>query len=241
VAELEPETPAEYIRRVCADHELETVFQPLVELETNTRIAYEALTRFPGEPEWATSDWFIAASDLGEGEKLELAAVAAALAHLEDIPGDAALAINASPAVASTDEFFYLVAPFAHRIIIELTEYDPVDDYDALVDQLAGLRELGARIAVDDVGAGFATLRHILRLAPDIVKLDLSLTRGIAENLNSRALTSALVGYGEHTGALVAAEGIESAAELAILRELGVQHGQGYLLGRPASLKAHLN
>jgi EAL domain-containing protein (putative c-di-GMP-specific phosphodiesterase class I) len=240
MAEPEPETPAEYIRRICAG-ELETVFQPLVELESNACIAYEALTRFPGEPDWATSDWFVTASDLGIGAKLELAAVAAALAHLDDIPPHAALAINASPAVAATEEFFQLVGPFAHRIIIELTEHDPVDDYDVLVKQLAALRELGARIAVDDVGAGFATLRHILRLAPDIVKLDLSLTRGIADNLNSRALTSALVGFAEHTGALIAAEGIESADELAILRQLGVGHGQGYLLGRPGSLKAHLN
>jgi EAL domain-containing protein (putative c-di-GMP-specific phosphodiesterase class I) len=230
----------ERIRRACAASELETVFQPMIELESNDCIAYEALTRFPDD-RWEPRDWFAAASELGIGAKLELSAVAAALAHLDDIPASAAIAINVSPAVALTVEFFELVAPVASRVIIELTEHEPVDDYAELAAGLQKLRDLGARIAIDDVGAGFASLRHILRLAPDIVKLDLSLTHGIATDADTRALTSALVGFAETTGALIAAEGIETAAELAVLRELGVGHGQGYLLGRPNSLEAHLN
>jgi len=230
----------ERIRIACAASELETVFQPMIELESNDCIAYEALTRFPDD-RWEPREWFAAASELGIGPKLELCAVAAALEHLDDIPPTAALAVNVSPAVAITTEFFELVAPVASRLIVELTEHEPVDDYPALADGLQRLRELGAQIAVDDVGAGFATLRHILRLSPDIVKLDLSLTHGIATDAGSRALTSALVGFAESTGALIAAEGIETPTELALLRELGVDHGQGYLLGRPNPLEAHLN
>lgn len=213
----------------------------MIELESNDCIAYEALTRFPEDTAWTTCEWFAAAETLGVGAKLELAAVAAALRHLEDIPPTAALAINVSPAVAVTDEFFDLVAPFASRLIIELTEHQAVDDYDALLDGLQDLRELGARIAIDDVGAGFASLRHILQLTPEIVKLDLSLTAGIMRDARSRALTAALVEFAARTGALIAAEGIETQPELELLRELGVDHGQGYLLGRPDPLEVHLN
>jgi len=126
-------------------------------------------------------------------------------------------------------------------LIIELTEHEPVHDYEAVVEGLADLRRLGARVAIDDVGAGFASLRHILRLAPDIVKLDLSLTHGIEDDPNVHALTEALVRFSENTGALITAEGIETTSELRLLRMLGIDHGQGYLLGRPGPLEAHLN
>jgi EAL domain-containing protein (putative c-di-GMP-specific phosphodiesterase class I) len=229
------------IRHVCAHDEVETVFQPLISLESNECIAYEALSRFPDDVDWTTSEWFATARKLGEGAALELAAVRAALTHLDGIPPETALAINVSPAVAVTDEFFELVAPFAHRLIIELTEHEPVDDYATVVAELDDLRNLGARIAIDDVGAGFASLRHILRLAPDIVKLDLSLTHGMEDGSGAHALTSAMVGFAADTGALIAAEGIETHSELDLLRKLGIDHGQGYLLGRPGPINAHLN
>jgi EAL domain-containing protein (putative c-di-GMP-specific phosphodiesterase class I) len=227
------------IRHACA--QVETVFQPLISLESNECIAYEALSRFPDDVEWTTSQWFATARELGEGAALELAAVRSALAHLDDIPPKTALAINVSPAVAVTDEFFELVAPFAHRLIIELTEHERVEDYATVVAALEDLRNFGARIAIDDVGAGFASLRHILRLAPDIVKLDLSLTHGMEDGSGAHALTSAMVGFAADTGALIAAEGIETDSELDLLRKLGIDHGQGYLLGRPGPLNAHLN
>ena len=231
----------ERLRRAFTDAALETVFQPVVDLASSDCIAYEALTRFPDEPSRTTREWFAAATDLGVAVELELAAIAAAISHLEDIPSETALSINVSPAVAITDEFFELVAPFAPRLIIELTEHEPVDDYAALALALQDLRDQGARIAVDDVGAGFAGMRHILRLGPDIVKLDLSLTQGIEKDAGMRALTAALVDFAGSTGALVAAEGIETPVELALLRSLGVGHGQGYLLGRPSPLEGHLN
>jgi len=230
------------IERACADPDLRTVFQPMIELDTKDCIAYEALTRFSDDDDSLTTrDWFAAAESLGIGAKLELAEVAAALRHLEDIPATAALAINVSPKVAVTDEFFELVAPYASRLILELTEHEPVDDYDALVDGLQDLRDLGARIAIDDVGAGFASMRHILRLAPEIVKLDLSLTADVTHSAGSRVLTSVLVDFAERTGVLITAEGIETLAELEVLRELGIDHGQGFLLGPPRALEAHLN
>lgn len=227
------------IRRLCAEGRLETVFQPMIELDSNHPVAYEALTRFPDERH-STREWFAAAAELGVSLELELAAIRSALTHLDEIPPETRLSINVSPAVAVTDEFFDLAAPVADRLIIELTEHEPVDDYDALDDALSHLRTMGALIAVDDVGAGFATLRHILRLAPDILKLDLSLTHAVETDSGSRALTSALIDFADNTGAVIAAEGIESESELEVLRELGIDHGQGYFLGRPRRLVPQL-
>ena len=227
------------IRRLCGDGQLETVFQPMIELGSNHHVAYEALTRFPGETR-STRDCFVDAAELGVGLELELAAVKSALTHLGEIPVGTRLSINVSPAVAVTDEFFDLVAPMAERLIIELTEHDPVDDYDSLGQALSHLRTMGALIAIDDVGAGFATLRHILRLSPDILKLDLSLTHAVETDPGSRALTTALIGFADDTGTLIAAEGIETEGELEVLRELGVDQGQGYFLGRPERLVAHV-
>jgi EAL domain-containing protein (putative c-di-GMP-specific phosphodiesterase class I) len=229
------------IDRACRDAELQTVFQPLIDLAHDHVVAYEALTRFPGDVTWTTRDWFANANAVGLGLRLELAAVANALTHLDEIPPDTALAINVSAAVAMTDAFFELVAPVAPRLIVELTEHDPVDDYEALSDQLENLRRLGARIAVDDVGAGFSSLRHTFLLEPDIVKLDLSLTSVIASDARTRALITTLVRYAARTGASVAAEGIESEVELERVRALGIDHGQGYLLGRPGPLTVSLN
>ena len=220
--------------------DLETVFQPVIELGSNNCVAYEALTRFP-DASLTTRDCFLAAREQGNGAALELRAIAAALTHIDDIPPTAALAINVSPRVAVTDEFFDLVAPFAHRLILELTEHDPVDDYESLTNALSDLRALGARVAVDDVGAGFSSLRHILRLAPDIVKLDLSLTASLEDDPRARALTAALVEFAVRTGAAIAAEGIETPLQLRLLQELGIDQGQGFLLGRPNPLNAHLN
>ena len=101
---------------------------------------------------------------------------------------------------------------------------------------LAPLRERGARLAIDDVGAGFANLRHILRLAPDIVKLDLSLTHEIARDPAREALASSLVGFAGDVGASIVAEGISSDEDLVLLRALGVDYGQGFHLARPSAL-----
>jgi EAL domain-containing protein (putative c-di-GMP-specific phosphodiesterase class I) len=228
------------IRRLCNEGDLTTVFQPVFELGGGARVAVEALTRFPTAPDRSTAGWFSAAAEAGVGTELELAAVRSALAHLDELPADVSLCINVSATTATTAAFRLLVAPVAHRLIIELTEHEPVEDYDVLEDALEDLRRRGARIAVDDVGAGFASLRHVLRLTPDIVKLDLSLTREIESHPGRQALASALVEFAAQTGTEVAAEGIETQAELDLLRRLGVDQGQGFFLGRPTPMAEQL-
>jgi EAL domain-containing protein (putative c-di-GMP-specific phosphodiesterase class I) len=119
--------------------------------------------------------------------------------------------------------------------VLELTEHDEIPDYELLRQSLDRYRSLGARIAVDDAGAGYAGLQHILSLTPEILKLDLQLIRGIDQDIARRALVRCLVDFASEIGAAVLAEGISSLAELDVLRAVGVPLGQGYCLGRPAA------
>jgi EAL domain-containing protein (putative c-di-GMP-specific phosphodiesterase class I) len=215
---------------------VDMVFQPVYDLEAGDVFAYEALARFPMEPYRPPSDWFADAAEVGLGVELELAAIESAMAEIDGLPDGVRLAINVSPLTALSPHFFNVLAPRANRVIIEVTEHERVEDYDALNEALAPLRALGAAIAIDDVGAGFASLSHILKLAPDIVKLDLSLTRGIAADPARDALASSLVDFASGIDATIGAEGIETQSELDRLRLLKVRYGQGFHLGVPAAL-----
>jgi len=145
------------------------------------------------------------------------------------------VSLNASPATAlQSERLLDALSPVAcDRLVVEITEQAQVEDYDELNVSLARLRETGVRIAVDDAGAGYASLRHILRLEPDIIKLDKSLVRHVHRDRARRALATALISFATEIGATIVAEGIESADELHALRALGVTFGQGYHLARP--------
>lgn len=133
-------------------------------------------------------------------------------------------------------ELAALVGGNASRMVVEITEHEAIEDYTVLAATLEGLREHGVRVAIDDAGAGFASLRHTLLLRPDIVKVDTSLTRNIDGDRAKRALTSALVSFGEEMGIAIVAEGIETREELETLVALGVPFGQGFYLAKPAPL-----
>jgi EAL domain-containing protein (putative c-di-GMP-specific phosphodiesterase class I) len=128
-----------------------------------------------------------------------------------------------------------LAASEPDRVVLEITEHEAVTDYTDILASIAELRELGLRIAVDDVGAGFASLRHLLRLKPDVLKLDVSLCRHV-NSAPGRALVHGLLSFAHHSDATVVAEGIETDEELAGVLSLGVGFGQGFLLGRPAPI-----
>ncbi len=120
--------------------------------------------------------------------------------------------------------------------MVEITEHEPVDDYEELARALRPLRDLGVRIAIDDAGAGYASLRHTLALDPDIVKADIALTRGIDTDRAKRALASALISFADEMAMTIVAEGIETEAALQTLVGLGVRYGQGFHIARPAPL-----
>jgi len=147
------------------------------------------------------------------------------------------MSINASPATAaSTGLAELLESRPLHRLVLEVTEHDAVTDYEVLIASLKDMRARGLRLAVDDMGSGYANLRHILELHPDVIKLDVALTRGIDLDTPRRALAASFTTFARQIGAKIVAEGMETRSEYETLRELGVHLGQGYYLARPGGL-----
>ncbi|WP_033384892.1 EAL domain-containing response regulator [Sporichthya polymorpha] len=228
----------ERITSVLRHGHLTTVLQPVTDLRTASIVGLEALSRFAAEPSRPPDVWFAEAERVGLGVELQLLAIEHAVLALKDLPSEVFLAINLTPGVILDRErrLMALAEPVLDRLVLELTEQIPVEDYDVLNAAVAPLRAGGARLAVDDTGVGYAGLRHLIALAPDVVKLDMSLTRGVDRDPVRRALANALVHFGRETGALVVAEGVETAAELQTLRDLDVPWVQGYFIARPQSL-----
>lgn len=217
-------------------HRVNILLQPLCSLEDQAPIGYEALARFDTTPQRTPDRWFREAAKVGYGPELELVALQRGVARLADLPPGTFLALNGSPDVFARPEVRRLFADHpAERLVLEITEHAPVRDYEALERRLRPLRASGARVAVDDAGAGFASLRHILRLAPDVIKLDRSLVSGIGRSVAQQAMAGGLISFAHRMGAVIVAEGIERTDELATLRELGVDYGQGFLLAHPAA------
>ncbi len=213
------------------------VYQPIVDLVADKIIGFEALTRFWSRPIRSPDVWFAEAAEVGLSEALEMAAITKALTGLKQLPNDVYLSLNVSPdnilngAIHRTLEGIPL-----HRLVLEVTEHVAIPDYSEFGQSLAPLRDRGLRLAVDDAGAGYASFLHILKLKPEIIKLDIGLIRDIDTDLNRRAFTAALVGFAQETGSKIVAEGVETAAEVAALRQLRVNKAQGYLLGHPLPL-----
>jgi len=222
------------ISRIIEQDDLTMAYQPIYQLNNNQVVGVESLARFPDSP----SDWFAEAAEAGLGIELEMTAVRSALRGLRYLPRDIYLAVNVSPdAILSGAVERTLRDATPGRILLEVTEHAHVNDYSGLLQALKPLRG-GVRIAVDDAGAGFSGLKHILEIEPDIIKLDLTLTRGIDQDPAREALATALVTFANKTGSQIVAEGIETAAELEVLRQLKVSFGQGYWLARPMPLSA---
>ena len=217
---------------------LAIVHQPIFAFDHVRPVGVECLARFPDAAERGPDRWFADAETVGRGFELEMLAIRLALQTQAQLPASAYFSINASPATVMQPEFFEAVRPFTReRLVIEVTEHHQIDDLPALARQLKQLSP-HARIAIDDVGAGHSGLQQIVELAPDIIKLDMSLTRNIDRDPVRNALGLAMVDFARHIGAKVLAEGIETQAELDALKALGVDLGQGYLLGRPQPVPA---
>jgi EAL domain-containing protein (putative c-di-GMP-specific phosphodiesterase class I)/CheY-like chemotaxis protein len=210
--------------------------QPIVELSTREPVGFEALARFRSLPLRPPDEWFAEAAALELGVQLELATIDRALALLPALPPSAYLSLNASQLAARSQELRERLAPYGKRLVVEITEHEPVEDYEELAGALRPLRDLGVRIAIDDAGAGYASLRHTLALDPDIVKVDIALTSAIDTDRAKRALTSALISFADEMDITIVAEGIETEASLRTLVDLGVRYGQGFHIARPAPL-----
>jgi EAL domain-containing protein (putative c-di-GMP-specific phosphodiesterase class I) len=218
---------------------LRMVAQPIVDVGAQQLAGYEALARFtrsdgqPLPPDVA----FAQAADVGLGLVFEQAALTSALQLLPALPQDAYLSVNLSAAgLTSSAVVQQLAAAPLHRLVLELTEHEAVEDYDRIVGALSALRGAGLRLAIDDVGAGHSSLRHILQLDPDMIKLDMSLTRDVDTDVARRAMVASLVGFAKQLDISLVGEGVETAAERDTLLQMGVCFMQGYLLGRPDSV-----
>ena len=229
----------ERTRQVLANGAFDIVYQPEVDLGSGALVGAEALARFPSVPYRAPDLWFEDARRAGLGNELELAAVAKALEQSDRLPPHCFVAVNLGPdAIANPDSLGVVEGIDPGRLVIELTEHVEVDDYPLLRRLLLALRERGVRLAVDDTGSGFSSFAHIVKLAPDIIKLDIALVRGIDVDPVRRSLATAVVAFAGETGAKVTAEGIENGSELQCVQSLGVHYGQGYFLGRPGPVEA---
>jgi EAL domain-containing protein (putative c-di-GMP-specific phosphodiesterase class I)/CheY-like chemotaxis protein len=225
------------MRRVVQGEGVAMAFQPIVDLRDGRMVGVEALARFGGRPARPPDRWFTEAADIGLKLDLELTAARAALAHLAQLPEDLYMTVNVSPDTAISTPFLHLVSQMpVERVVFELSEHLPVLDYDVLNEALGQLRARGGRLAIDDAGAGFASLQHILRLSPDVIKLDITLTKGVDSNQARRALAFALTSFASEIGADIIAEGVETEEEVEALRALGVTYGQGFHLGYPGPL-----
>jgi EAL domain-containing protein (putative c-di-GMP-specific phosphodiesterase class I) len=226
------------VERVLRARSFTLVFQPIYGLDDHGLLGVEALARITAEPHAPPDVWLARAGRVGLGVELELALVEAATRHLDRLPRDAILSINAGPEVLATAEIAAVVAAAdPGRVVVELTEQAAVHDYPQLSDAMLALRQQGVRLAIDDAGAGWASLMHILKLAPDFIKLDRQLTAGVDLDPVRRSLAASLALFAAETGAAIIAEGIETPAELATLRDLGIAYGQGYHLARPMSIE----
>lgn len=231
------------VLRALMRQDVHIVFQPIVNVTTGDVVGAEALSRFPPQDHAFTPDrWFADATEIGLGAELELLAVRKAIAAATDsVPPPAYVSVNVSPATLTTHEFLDAITsgPLpTDRLVVEVTEHASVDDYARLTEPLAALRACGIRLAVDDAGAGYASFRHILQLAPNCIKLDRDVIAGIDADPARRAFAAAVVMFALEVDASVVAEGIETIGELRTVQMLGVDTGQGYLLGRPSHPRA---
>ena len=219
------------LETVIADRAFTSVFQPVFEIMGSRLVGHEALTRF--DDRVPPDQRFSNATVVGLGLELEYATLERAIESSHSLPNGTWLSLNVSPAAAMSGRpLARLLARARRPVILELTEHTEVHDYPALRLAIAGLGA-GIQVAVDDAGAGYASMQHVVEVRPDLVKLDISLVRGIDADRARQALVAGMRYFADETNCLMLGEGVETDAELRTLGRLGVVLGQGYLLGRP--------
>ena len=213
------------------------VYQPIVAMASGRVVGFEALSRF-GDAR-PPDVWFADAARVGLDRELELSAIENALRHFDLLPSTSYISVNVSPTTLVDPRLRVVIARYEPcRTVVELTEHVSCDDYETVGRVIADLRDQGVRVAVDDTGSGYASLRHIVDLRPDIIKIDRSLVRGVDLDPARRSLMVALVAFARDVDATLIAEGVECADEARVLRTWGVQFGQGWLYGKPGPAPA---
>ena len=219
------------------DGSLSTVFhfQPVVDLHSAVAVGYEALVRFGGDLRWSPDRWFMAAGHLGRRSELETLVLRGALDAATQLPADTFLSVNVGPDYLVSDEWDRVLADYGSltRIVVEITEQDVIRDYRRVQQKIAAIRARGGTVATDDVGAGYASLRHVMEIRPDFVKLDRGFIEGCHGDPARAAMIEMLGTIAGRLDAWIIAEGVEVQAELEELMRLDVPLAQGYFMGRP--------
>ena len=214
------------------------IHQPIVSMSEQRLFAYEALLR-SGEPALPTPGAVLeAARRLGRLDDLGRAIRSAAAGALSGAPPDALLFVNLHPTDLGDDDLYDRGAPLgkvAARVVLEITERASLDGLDSVAVRVRELRAMGFRVAIDDLGAGYAGLSSLARLEPEVVKLDMSLVRGLHAHPTRRRLVESMAGVCRQLGMKVVSEGVETAAERDALQQLGCDLAQGYYFARPAA------
>lgn len=236
-----PQWP-ELLQAACLGQGLRSVYQPIIDVARGVVAGYEALIRFdrgPTDPQL----WFAAARAHGVEAELDAAALRSGLSNRLALPGNTFLTVNVSPASLLSPLVRSVWAEQAslNGVVVEITEQTVIDSYAALEPDINRLRAAGALIAVDDAGAGYAGLNHLLMLRPEIIKLDRALVMDLDIDETKRALTEMLGTFAGRIDAWLLAEGIERTGELETLADLGVPLAQGYYLARPGPPWVPLN
>ena len=218
---------------------LRPAFQPMLSLGTGEIVGYEGFSRFLVAPSRTPTAWFAEATRVGLGPELQAHAMRRIIESAEaaGIPDGAFLSLNVSPRYLGHSEVEAAIgAADPLSLVVELTEEEAVFDYRALRRVMAPYIRRGIRFAVDDAGAGFASMRHVIELQPAFVKLDASLIRGMGSRQTLRAFLRAISGFASEIGATLVAEGVERAGDLVVLTETGFPIlAQGFGIARPGA------
>lgn len=217
-------------------HAPELYFQPIVDLGRVRVVGYELLSRFGRFPTATPDEWFAAATRIGRDDELDALVIERAIAVRDRLPPNHFLSVNISPGGLLAERVRAVLSGASlHRMVFELTEHDAVHDYDLLSRAITDVRRMGGFVAVDDAGAGYSNLQHILQIRPDFVKLDRALIAGLQTDEAKSALVEMFGNFTSRIDTWLIAEGIEDHGELRRLQQLGVPLGQGYLLGMPGT------
>jgi EAL domain-containing protein (putative c-di-GMP-specific phosphodiesterase class I) len=216
---------------------IEPAFQPIMSLTTGAVVGYEAFSRFLTQPVRSPARWFAAATQAGKGARLQALAIQRILAVVgrTGVPGQAFLSVNISPRYLAHPAIAAALASIdPDSLVIEITEDEEVDDYARLRAAIVPYLRQGIRFAVDDAGAGFASMRHITELGPAFVKLDASLVRGLRSRQTLQAFLRAIHSFTSEIGATLIAEGVEGVRDLAGLTQTGLPLlAQGFAIAKP--------
>ncbi|MFB8369018.1 EAL domain-containing protein [Pseudarthrobacter sp. NPDC055928] len=216
---------------------LMTAFQPIYGLASKGVVGVEALSRFVSDDGAGAELWFAEAASVGLGANLEFSALGSAAAAAANLPPHLYVSLNVSPTSCidpRLPELFDHIELPVSRIVLELTEGIPDDEYPHFVSAITPLRERGLRIAIDDSHSGAGALSRMVHLRPDFIKLGRDIISGVDSDSTQQALAACMVDFAEQIGTVLVAEGVETREELQVLTDLGVSAGQGYLLGRPS-------